>query len=72
MMHWSSHAKSPANEQVACRWHTAKTLPGAMRLLHHLHGHGIPFAIATSTCRESFNRKLSTHQGLEGMCQVWC
>ena len=53
-----------------CRWHTVKALPGALRLLRHLHGNRIPIAIATSTSRASLQSKVATHTGLEAMCQV--
>lgn len=32
-------------------------MPGAIRLVKHLHAHGIPIAVATSTRREKFKLK---------------
>lgn len=44
---------------VCCRWQDARLMPGAARLLWHLHSHGIPLALATSTPRATFERKMS-------------
>ncbi|KAK9824264.1 hypothetical protein WJX72_009063 [[Myrmecia] bisecta] len=44
---------------LAARWHEAKLLPGAGRLLWHLHRHGVPVALATSTSRATLKRKMS-------------
>ena len=41
-----------------------KAIPGASRLLRHLAKHNIPIAVATSTSRESFNRKMQAHADL--------
>ncbi|BDA50444.1 Pseudouridine-5'-phosphatase at N-terminal half [Coccomyxa sp. Obi] len=41
------------------RWQDARLMPGAARLLWHLHSHGIPLALATSTPRATFERKMS-------------
>jgi pseudouridine-5'-monophosphatase len=40
----------------------AQPLPGAMRLTQHLHHHGIPQAIATSSSRRPFELKITHHQ----------
>jgi hypothetical protein len=52
------------------RWPDAKLLPGASRLVEHLHRHGVPMAIATSTSRDSFELKVSKHPDIARMCQV--
>lgn len=38
-------------------------MPGAGRLLHHLHGAGVPMAVATSTPRRTYERKMSGSAG---------
>ncbi|XP_050538069.1 pseudouridine-5'-phosphatase-like isoform X6 [Daktulosphaira vitifoliae] len=39
-------------------------LPGVERFLQHLHDHSIPFAIATSSSKESYEIKTSKHKDL--------
>ncbi|XP_050419942.1 pseudouridine-5'-phosphatase-like [Adelges cooleyi] len=39
-------------------------LPGVERLLRHLHSHNVPFAIATSSSKESFEIKTRKHKDL--------
>lgn len=41
------------------RWADAPLLPGALRLVRHLAASGVPFAVATSTPRATFNSKMS-------------
>eukprot|EP00271_Cylindrocystis_brebissonii_P005890 TRINITY_DN1826_c0_g1_i1.p1 TRINITY_DN1826_c0_g1~~TRINITY_DN1826_c0_g1_i1.p1 ORF type:complete len:401 (+),score=74.85 TRINITY_DN1826_c0_g1_i1:502-1704(+) len=43
------------------RWHLAKALPGAERLLRHLQQAGVPMAIASSSPRPNIIAKLSFH-----------
>ncbi|XP_069676832.1 pseudouridine-5'-phosphatase-like isoform X3 [Periplaneta americana] len=43
---------------------TANLMPGAERLVRHLHSHGIPIAVATSSSEESVNVKLTKHREL--------
>ncbi|KDQ13827.1 hypothetical protein BOTBODRAFT_361719 [Botryobasidium botryosum FD-172 SS1] len=40
-------------------WSTTSLLPGAERLVNHLHAHGIPTAVATSSTRRNFDLKTS-------------
>ena len=55
-----------------CRWEHAQLMPGAGRLLWHLHSHGIPMGLATSTSRASFERKMAgkAAQALTAIFQV--
>lgn len=43
---------------------TAQLLPGAERLLRHLHSHGIPFALATSSNKRHYEMKTAQHKEL--------
>ncbi|MEW5305405.1 MAG: hypothetical protein WDW38_011321 [Sanguina aurantia] len=52
------------------RWADAALMPGALRLLQHLHTSGVPFAIGTSTPRATFNKKMSDKPGVRSMCTV--
>lgn len=45
------------------RWGEARLMPGAGRLLHHLHDAGVPMAVATSTPRRTYERKMSGSAG---------
>ena len=38
-------------------WPHVQPMPGALRLVKHLHAHGIPIAVATSTRREKYKLK---------------
>ncbi|KAL3155731.1 hypothetical protein ABBQ32_012751 [Trebouxia sp. C0010 RCD-2024] len=49
------------------RWHMAKLMPGAHRLLWHLHKHKIPVALATSTSRATFGAKMAGHGNLQSI-----
>ena len=40
-------------------------MPGAARLLGHLRGAGVPLAVATSTPRRTYDRKMSGPAGAE-------
>ncbi|KAF9589144.1 hypothetical protein IFM89_019460 [Coptis chinensis] len=44
------------------KWPLAKPLPGANRLIRHLHNHGIPFALASNSITKNIEKKIS-HQG---------
>jgi pseudouridine-5'-monophosphatase len=41
------------------RWPNVHPMPGAQRLVQHLHAHGVPIALATSSTREKFVTKTS-------------
>uniref|UniRef100_A0A7S3VJV5 riboflavin kinase n=2 Tax=Dunaliella tertiolecta TaxID=3047 RepID=A0A7S3VJV5_DUNTE len=41
------------------RWSYTKRLPGALRLVRHLACHSIPYAVATSTPRQTFEAKMA-------------
>ena len=41
------------------RWHEATLMPGAGRLMEHLKAHNVPVALATSSSRDFFERKMS-------------
>ncbi|GAV60158.1 Flavokinase domain-containing protein/HAD_2 domain-containing protein [Cephalotus follicularis] len=45
------------------KWVKAKALPGANRLINHLHKHGVPFALASNSLREYIDAKISHQQG---------
>ncbi|XP_057506189.1 bifunctional riboflavin kinase/FMN phosphatase-like isoform X2 [Actinidia eriantha] len=44
------------------KWVQAKALPGANRLIQHLHKHGVPFALASNSRRKSIDIKISNQQ----------
>ncbi|KAL8461118.1 hypothetical protein ACS0TY_032550 [Phlomoides rotata] len=48
-----------------CRgtWLLAKPLPGANRLMRHLHKHGVPFALASNSLTKNIDEKISHHDG---------
>ncbi|KAM5578320.1 bifunctional riboflavin kinase/FMN phosphatase-like [Rosa sericea] len=52
------------------KWKHAKALPGATRLIKHLHDHGVPTALASNSLREYINAKISVHQGWQGWFSV--
>ncbi|KAH9622467.1 hypothetical protein KSS87_007971 [Heliosperma pusillum] len=45
------------------QWKDAKALPGANRLIQHLHKHRIPCALASNSLRAYIEAKISTHKG---------
>lgn len=62
LLHTDNHGPD-----TAPRWSDAKLLPGALRLLQHLASHNIPFAIATSTPRATFDKKMSKKPELRAL-----
>ncbi|XP_059449736.1 bifunctional riboflavin kinase/FMN phosphatase-like isoform X2 [Corylus avellana] len=45
------------------KWLQAKPLPGANRLIKHLHKHGVPFSLASNSLREYIDAKISLQRG---------
>ncbi|XP_075519368.1 bifunctional riboflavin kinase/FMN phosphatase-like isoform X2 [Primulina tabacum] len=45
------------------KWKEAKPLPGADRLMRHLHKHGIQFALASNSLSKNIDGKISHHDG---------
>lgn len=44
--------------------------PGAIKLVRHLHRHGIPMAVATSSARDLFEVKITRHTAWVGLLNV--
>ena len=63
------HASEPILTE---RWHEARLLPGALRLVTHLRAANIPLALATSTSRQTLQRKLATKPELLEAFQFIC
>lgn len=49
---------------VHIRWCNIRALPGGVRLLKHLNGHGVPMALASNSPRENIEAKISYHHGM--------
>ena len=47
-------------------WPTVPLLPGVQKLVHHLHSHKIPIAVATGSLRRNFELKTAHHSELFG------
>lgn len=45
------------------KWPQAGPLPGANRLIRHLHKHGVPFALASNSVRDNIDLKVSHQPG---------
>ncbi|XP_067948864.1 pseudouridine-5'-phosphatase-like [Watersipora subatra] len=43
---------------------SSKLLPGAERLVRHLHAHGVPIAVATGSSEFKYNLKITNHKEL--------
>lgn len=52
------------------RWADVRPLPGARRLLEHLHSCGARVAVATSTSRATFQKKLAKKPWLTALFQA--
>lgn len=48
---------------ISLRWLLARPLPGANRLIKHLHKNGVPFALASNSLREFIDAKISHQEG---------
>ena len=55
---------------LPCRWQDARLMPGAARLLWHLHSHGIPMALATSTPRATYEAKMCG-KAAQSLCSIF-
>ena len=60
---WISRSK----EKYDSLFPHVKSLPGVMKVVHHLAKHGIPIAVASSSSTSSFNIKTTQHTGLFSM-----
>lgn len=54
-------------EQYEAIFPTAKSLPGAEKLVRHLHEHKIPIAIASGGAQESYDLKTTNHKEFMSM-----
>ncbi|XP_021718402.1 bifunctional riboflavin kinase/FMN phosphatase-like [Chenopodium quinoa] len=52
------------------KWKDAKALPGANRLIQHLHKHQIPFALASNSLQEYIEAKISYQKGWKELFSV--
>eukprot|EP00250_Pteridium_aquilinum_P020769 c2493_g1_i1 orf=116-1414(+) len=52
------------------RWSTIRPLPGAARLIKHLHAHNIPIALASNSPKANILGKLSCHPGWKDLFTV--
>ncbi|CAK0786998.1 hypothetical protein CVIRNUC_010214 [Coccomyxa viridis] len=52
------------------KWQDARLMPGAARLLWHLHSHGIPMALATSTPRATYEAKMCG-KAAQSLCSIF-
>lgn len=57
-------AREPVMQQLLAQ---ATPMPGARELVEHLHRHGVPMAVATSSRRDYFELKTSRHQDWFGL-----
>ncbi len=53
---------SERNEMLRAGFATCDAMPGAEELVRHLHAHGLPIAVATSSTRELFEVKITRHR----------
>lgn len=55
------------HEKAHAKLAQCKFLPGAVRLLTHMHKHGVPMAIATSSSEPGYSIKTTPHADIIGM-----
>jgi len=60
---WITESKKVYNELFP----SVKSLPGVMKLVHHLAKHGIPISVASSSSTSAFSLKTTNHSGLFSM-----
>ena len=46
-------------------------IPGVVALVRHLHSHGVPIAVATSSSSKSYNVKISKKSDFFTLCLLW-
>lgn len=70
--HSSSRGGDENSHMVVClhRWQDARLMPGAARLLWHLHSHSVAMALATSTPRATYEAKMCG-KAAQSLCSVF-
>ncbi|KAK7244582.1 hypothetical protein RIF29_39406 [Crotalaria pallida] len=58
----SQRSSSSSLPKKSTRWANAKALPGANRLIKHLRKNGVPMALASNSCHDYIEAKISHHK----------